>query len=156
MILKAKVDPTSDAAFAEARKLILAHILINSLGWRANPLVDPLLSEYMEHIDHPYKQVREVLGDNISSILQRQWTPSYPDIKTLLRLNSESERGGVGNVPIQMDDRVAPHIEKLLVKLDKWQAEAKAATEVENTKTYTNASKTSKYISLHNKFCTKS
>ncbi|KAI9246724.1 hypothetical protein BDA99DRAFT_526780 [Phascolomyces articulosus] len=143
LILGAKVDPTSDASFVEARKLILAHVLINSLGWRANPLIDPLLGEYMNHIDHPYKQVREVLGDNISSILQRQWIPNHPDIKTLLQYNASPEaNGGVGNVPIKMDPKIAPHVEQLLTKLDQWQVEAKSATEVEGTKTYTNASKT--------------
>ena len=116
------------------------------MGWHADPLVHQLLGEYISHVDHPYKQVREVLGSNISNVLERQWAPSLPNVQILLSNNAKAEHGGVGNVPTQMAPRAAQHVEQLLAKLDQWHTEAKGATEIEDTKTYTNASKTSQYF----------
>jgi proteasome activator subunit 4 len=100
---EARFDPHSDAAFAEARKLIFVRAMMVGLKWRFKPWAkrDGLLELYLDHLDHPYKQVREVIGANINDIMQIQWVPSYPSVDHLLELNARTE--GAMQVPFSLD-----------------------------------------------------
>ncbi|CDS14218.1 hypothetical protein LRAMOSA06388 [Lichtheimia ramosa] len=122
VVFGATFDPTSDAAFAEARKLLLARAMISELGWRGAPLVDGLLHTYFGHLAHPYKQVRECLGSNINEILQFHWAPSMLNVKEAIEKNQQSDIGGVGNVPMTLDNRTQALLDTAVQQLDQWQA----------------------------------
>ncbi|KAI8327989.1 hypothetical protein BC941DRAFT_364207, partial [Chlamydoabsidia padenii] len=100
---EAKFDPYSDAAFAEARKLLFVRALMVGLKWRFKPWAnkDGLLEVYLEHLNHPYKQVREVIGANINDIMQIQWIPSFSSVAHLLVLNTQIN--GVTQMPLSCD-----------------------------------------------------
>lgn len=100
---EARFDPHSDAAFAEARKLIFVRAMMVGLKWRFKPWAnrDGLLELYLNHLDHPYKQVREVIGANVNDIMQIQWVPSYSSVGYLLDLNAQTD--GVMQVPFSLD-----------------------------------------------------
>ncbi|CAO3588698.1 unnamed protein product [Absidia cylindrospora] len=105
-------DPESDAAFTEARKLLFIRAMVVGLKWRFRPWSTQLLDTYVASAAHPYKQVRDVLGANINDLLQIQWVPSYPTVRTLLAAAVETQ-----HVPYPLDPPL-PHMTQLLSLLD--------------------------------------
>lgn len=143
LILEAEMDPTSDAAFNESRKLVLARTLMVCLQWRFHPLIERMLSMYLNNIQHPYKQVREILGFNINELLQLEWVPSYPSVPQLLAENAKID--GVGNVPTALTPHQAERTQVILNKLDRWLEEmnqSNAVTSNSGSSDYAHASKT--------------
>lgn len=143
LILEAELDPTSDAAFNESRKLLLVRALVITLQWRFEPLSQKILPTYFNNIQHPYKQVREVIGVNINELLQLEWIPSYPSVKSLLIANAKTD--GVGNVPTTLTPVQAERVELVTCKLDTWLEEMnKNKTGPSGSSNYAHASKTGK------------
>lgn len=140
LILEAKMDPTSDAAFNESRKLVLARTVMVCLQWRFQPLIERILPMYLNHIQHPYKQVREILGFNINELLQLEWTPSYPSVSELLAINAKID--GVGNIPTTLTPRQEERTQVLLHKLDGWLEEMNQSNATSGSSDYAHASKT--------------
>ncbi|KAI7863239.1 hypothetical protein BDF14DRAFT_1734412 [Spinellus fusiger] len=139
LILRADFDPTSDAAFSESTKLLLVCKLMTCLRWRLLPLCGSLLDTYLDHLQHPYKQVREVLGGNINELLQIQWVPALPCVEALLSLNARDGRDGTDNVPTSLSEQGQDkRIQQVITHLDTWLVEAKTDTSTH----YVNASKT--------------
>ncbi|KAI9254007.1 hypothetical protein BY458DRAFT_521472 [Sporodiniella umbellata] len=126
ILLSSELDPTSDAAFNEARKLLLVRAAIVKLQWRYLPLIPQLLPSYLNNLNHPYKQVREVIGGNIYELLQYDWVPSYPSIDLLLKANAASD--GVGNVPIDLNPQQQSFVQEIIHKLDTWLADMNGNT----------------------------
>ena len=137
VVFGATFEPSSDAAFAEARKLLLARAMISELGWRGMPMVDGLLDTYFGHLAHPYKQVRECLGSNINEILQFHWAPSMLNVQKAIEHNQQAALGGVGNVPMSLDNRTQELLDTAVQQLDQWQ--------VEDIESYKRASKTGQF-----------
>jgi proteasome activator subunit 4 len=149
LILESELDPTSDAAFSESRKLLLARALMITLQWRFEPLNQRILPTYFNNIQHPYKQVREVIGVNINELLQLGWIPSHPSVKHLIEYNNLTD--GVGNVRTALDPAQSQRVEVVLHSLDRWLDEmVKSNTTVSGSSDYAHASKTGKnyYISI--------
>ncbi|KAG2196811.1 hypothetical protein INT47_002738 [Mucor saturninus] len=141
LILEAELDPTSDAAFNESRKLLLVRALVVTLQWRFEPLIQKVLPTYFSNIQHPYKQVREVIGVNINELLQLEWIPSFPSVQNLLVSNAMTD--GVGNVPTTLTPIQADRIESVIYKLDIWLQEMnKDNTAPSGSSDYAHASKT--------------
>ncbi|RUP06523.1 armadillo-type protein [Jimgerdemannia flammicorona] len=142
LIFRVEFDPTSHAAFAEARKLLFIRAVLTSFTWRFLPESRKLLETYISNIRHPYKQVREVIGGNINELLQIQWIPSQPSVNELLRKNAT---GGdsVGNIPVEMNGYLKTILDELTRNLATWRAEKKPASS--GSTEYGNASKTSTY-----------
>ncbi|KAI8099232.1 uncharacterized protein BX664DRAFT_272366 [Halteromyces radiatus] len=147
LLLEAQFDPQSDAAFAEARKLLFIHAMVVGLKWRFKPWGNDLLGLYLNHLNHPYKQVREVIGANINDIMQIQWIPSYSSVSSLLDYNARSD--GVGNVPYVLNQaEQQKQLEDILAKLDSELETVKSASETAEGDTtiisshYTTTSKT--------------
>lgn len=140
MIFQAEFDPTSHAAFAEARKLLFVRAILTSFTWRFLPKSRQLLETYIANIRHPYKQVREVIGGNINELLQIQWVPSQSSVKDLLRENL-AKGDGVGNIPVEIDGYLNAMLDQLTHNLEVWRAEKKPASS--GSTEYGNASKTS-------------
>ncbi|KAF7723510.1 hypothetical protein EC973_001885 [Apophysomyces ossiformis] len=141
IILEDKFDPKSDAAFAESKKLSLVRTLFVALKWRAVPLSDQCLSVYLANIQHPYKQVRETLGESLNEIMQLQWIPSAPSVAELLVKNASQGSDGVGNVPTVLDSRTQTQLDAIMNNLDQWMQTMDSALSVSSSD-YANASKT--------------
>ncbi|KAI9483082.1 MAG: hypothetical protein EXX96DRAFT_599664 [Benjaminiella poitrasii] len=140
LILEAELDPTSDAAFNEARKLLLVRALIVSLKWRFESFVSRILPTYLNNIQHPYKQVREVIGVNINELLQLEYIPSYPSVQSLLKANAAND--GVGNVLTTLSAEQMNRVEVLTKRLDDWLVEMTTSSLLNNSSNYAHASKT--------------
>ncbi|KAI7908029.1 uncharacterized protein BX663DRAFT_425475 [Cokeromyces recurvatus] len=141
LILEAELDPTSYAAFNEARKLLLVRALIVSLKWKFKPLICKILPTYINNIQHPYKQVREVIGVNINELLQLEWVPSYPSVHNLLKANSIID--GVGNVPTTLNAEQSERMKVVVQHLDNWLTEMTTSGDImSSTTNYAHASKT--------------
>jgi proteasome activator subunit 4 len=142
LILSSELDPTSDAAFSESRKLLLVRAVVVRLGWRFEPLVKKVLPTYLQNIQHPYKQVREVIGVNINELLQLEWIPSFVSVDRLLEANAQTD--GVGNVPTTLNATQEERINTLIQHLDAWFIEMNASSATNGSSDYAHASKTSK------------
>lgn len=142
LLLEAELDPTSDAAFNESRKLLLVRQVGVSLQWRFEPLIDRILPTYLNNIQHPYKQVREVIGVNINQLLQLEWIPSFPSVQRLLEANAMTD--GVGNVPTTLTEKQQHRVDVLNSRLDAWLAEVQqnSASILSGSSDYAHASKT--------------
>ncbi|KAI8387347.1 hypothetical protein BD560DRAFT_321031 [Blakeslea trispora] len=140
LILADELDSTSDAAFNESRKLLLVRSLTSSLQWRFKPIAQTLLPTYLSNLQHPYKQVREVIGVNINELLQLEWVPSYASVPRLLESNATSD--GVGNVPTTLNDAQKERIDHTISNLDRWFAEMVQSDVKYATSDYAHASKT--------------
>ncbi|CEP09555.1 hypothetical protein [Parasitella parasitica] len=143
LLLGAQLDPTSDAAFSESRKILLVRQLAISLQWRFEPLNQRILPTYLSNIQHPYKQVREVIGVNINELLQLEWIPSYPSVRYLLEANALLA-DGVGNVPTKLNARQQERVAILSSRLDAWLLEMNQnnSSEKSSASDYAHASKT--------------
>ncbi|RCH96123.1 hypothetical protein CU098_001947, partial [Rhizopus stolonifer] len=137
ILLSSELDPTSDAAFNEARKLLLIRAVIIKLQWRCLPLLPRLLPSYLSNIHHPYKQVREVIGGNIYELLQLEWVPSHSSVDRLLEINALTD--GVGNVPTELNPEQQERVKNIIQSLDVWLDEMKDNTVSSD---YAHASKT--------------
>jgi proteasome activator subunit 4 len=141
VILSAEFDPTSYAAFSEARKLLFVRALLTTMTWRALPKSTELLDIYFDNLHHPYKQVREAIGGNINEILQIQWVPSIGSVKELLAFNQSSEPNAA-TIPISIQDPLLEEkLTKVIENLKIWRQEIEPTATAGSTK-YANASKT--------------
>ncbi|KAL9538165.1 hypothetical protein MBANPS3_011145 [Mucor bainieri] len=144
LLLQAELDPTSDAAFNESRKLLLVRQVCVSLQWRFEPLIHRILPTYLDNIQHPYKQVREVIAVNINQLLQLEWIPSFPSVQRLLQANAMTD--GVGNVPttLTQGQQQQQRVDALNSRLDAWLAEMhrNSASTLSGSSDYAHASKT--------------
>lgn len=144
LILKEELDPTSDAAFNESRKLLLVRALIVPLQWRFEPLIERILPTYLNNIQHPYKQVREVIGVNMNELLQLEWIPSYPSVSRLLEENAKTD--GVNNVPTTLGAKQEERVNVMINRLDAWFVEMVQSNATNGSSNFAHASKSSMFI----------
>jgi proteasome activator subunit 4 len=145
LILKSRIDPKSQASFAEAKGLLFVSTLLSTSSWRMLPRTQPLLEEYFANIRHPYKQVRDTIAANINLVLQMQWHPSAFNVTEILDSNLRIG-GGVGFVASKLNENgnLKQILSDLVDSLIVWRAEKKPAAA--GSSEYGNASKTSKYF----------
>ncbi|CAG8556307.1 650_t:CDS:10, partial [Racocetra fulgida] len=124
LVLDSKLDPTSHASFAEAKKLFFVNTLINTFSWRVIPRSQSLFDIYFSNIRHPYKQVRDVMAANINVLLQMQWHPSASSVSEIIEFNCKTGEG-VGYVPVTLAGNLNNTITELVQSLTTWQAERK-------------------------------
>ncbi|TPX30864.1 hypothetical protein SmJEL517_g05679 [Synchytrium microbalum] len=143
-ILSDPLDPNSSSFFSETKKLYLVRPILASFSWRILPLALPLLPKYIQAMNSPYKQVRELLGSCIMGILQLIWHPSAPNIRTIVQWSTAKD--SASQVPIQMDPKIKPIMINLFNDLKKARVEAKALHTTTNVTTPTVYSNTAKTI----------
>ncbi|ORX56233.1 hypothetical protein DM01DRAFT_330261 [Hesseltinella vesiculosa] len=114
-VLATGFDPTSDAAFTEASKLTYVHSIIMGMKWRFQPWSGDLLALYIQNLNHPYKQVREVLGRNMNDMMQIQWIPGFASVSDAL--NASLSHPGGNQTPslptLEIDLLLRPILETL-------------------------------------------
>lgn len=89
-----KLDMNSNAAFKESSKIQLLDFMINDAGWHFRE-DKPIVEDFITHLDHPYKAVREAIGRTLGTIFRNRLHESYKDIDALLQANKDSSSIGL-------------------------------------------------------------
>jgi proteasome activator subunit 4 len=79
-----RLDMNSSAAFKESSKINLLYQAILEAGWHFQ-LGEPILEDFMKHLDHPYKSVREAMGITLAALYRTKYHESYDDVDTLIQ-----------------------------------------------------------------------
>ncbi|TLS26869.1 hypothetical protein PpBr36_04790 [Pyricularia pennisetigena] len=132
-----RLDMSSNAAFKESSQLQLLELLINNSGWHFRH-EKPILEDFLAHIDHPYKSVRESIGRVIATIYRSRYHESFPNVDTLLRENKAAS--SIGIRPYQPNDEFTATILEVFERLEKWRHEREPGQQTPSS--YTSGSKT--------------
>ncbi|ROT36446.1 hypothetical protein SODALDRAFT_335545 [Sodiomyces alkalinus F11] len=132
-----RLDMSSNAAFKEASKIHLLESAISDLGWHFRH-EKPILENFLAHLDHPYKTVREAMGRVIASIYRTRYHESFESVPKLLEQNKEAS--SIGLRPYQPTEAFSATILDVFERIEKWRQER---TPGQNTpSSYTSGSKT--------------
>ena len=132
-----RLDMSSNAAFKESSKIILLEHCIYDLGWHFQ-LSEPILADFLAHLDHPYKGVREVIGTTIASIYRTSYHESYASVPAFL--SEQSSTSSLGTPPYQATPDFVATIDKVFKQIEEWRLERPAGQQTASS--YTSGSKT--------------
>ncbi|KAK1752270.1 proteasome activator BLM10 [Echria macrotheca] len=132
-----RLDMNSNAAFKESSKVQLVEFIINDAGWHFRN-EKPILDDFLRHIDHPYKSVREAIGRVIATIYRTRYHESFPDVDALLDENKAASTVGIR--PYRPSDEFAKTIKDVFDRLEKWRLERTPGQQTPSS--YTSGSKT--------------
>lgn len=132
-----RLDMSSNAAFKEASKIQLLESAISDLGWHFRH-EKPILENFLAHLDHPYKTVREAMGRVIASIYRTRYHESFESVGKLLEANKQAS--SIGLRPYEPTEEFSATILDVFGRIEKWRQER---TPGQNTpSSYTSGSKT--------------
>lgn len=132
-----RLDMTSNAAFKESSKIQLLHNCILESGWHF-PFDKPIIDDFMKHLDHPYKGVREAMGQTMASVFRAKYYESYRDVKALM--DDQQKTSSVGTIPYQPSPDFSALIKEVFQRLEKWRHERPPGQQIQSS--YTAGSKT--------------
>ena len=132
-----RLDMSSNAAFKESSKVKLLQQCIVDLGWHFQ-LEKPIINDFLAHLDHPYKGVREAIGSTLSTIYRMQYHESYKDVSTLME--SQRSASSVGTRPYQPTDEFSITMKSVFDQLERWRLERPPGQQTSSP--YTSGSKT--------------
>lgn len=132
-----RLDMHTNAAFKESSKITLLQLLVGSVGWHFQ-LDKPIVEDFLKHLDHPYKGVREVMGTTLAAIFRTRYHESFKDVPTLLE--AQKNASSLGQRPYQPTDEFAATVKSVFERLEKWRLERPAG--IQTPTSYTQASKT--------------
>ena len=132
-----KLDIDSDAAFKESCKIRLLQQVVVDLGWHFQ-LEKPIIEDFMAHIDHPYKGVREAMGQTLASLQNTRYHESYKDVTSFM----ESQRAvsSLGVRPYEPSPELTDRLKDAFDRIEKWRAER--PHNEQNPTSYTSGAKT--------------
>ncbi|KAL7748215.1 Proteasome activator BLM10 [Sorochytrium milnesiophthora] len=124
------IDIQHEAAFAEARKLHLARTLLVICSWRIQSRVRALLQLAIDNIEHPYKLVRDNIGNLINLCLQLlSPTPRWLTARECLRDNAQAFARGDSLAPPHRHPETEQAVTALVQKLQEFRADHRPAAE---------------------------
>ena len=132
-----RLDMSSNAAFKESSKVKLLQQCIVDLGWHFQ-LEKPITKDFLAHLDHPYKGVREAIGSTLSSIYRTRYHESYKDVETLME--SQRSASSVGVRPYQPTEEFSTTMHSVFDQLERWRQERPPGQQTSSP--YTSGSKT--------------
>lgn len=132
-----RLDMSSNAAFKESSKIQLLEFAIMDAGWHFR-VEDPIVKDFLEHIDHPYKAVREAMGRTLATIFRTRYYEAYKDVPSLLEANKASS--SIGIKPYQTRPDFATMVKDIFDRLEKWRLERTPGQQTPSS--YTSGSKT--------------
>nr|KMM64948.1 hypothetical protein CPAG_01300 [Coccidioides posadasii RMSCC 3488] len=115
-----RLDMSSNAAFKESSKINLLHQCILDAGWHFQ-LEKPIVEDFLSHLDHPYKGVRDAVGRTLASIFRTRYHESYPDIDKLII--SQKEASSIGSRAYQPTKEFSNMVYGVFNRLEKWRHE---------------------------------
>ena len=132
-----KLDMDSNAAFKESSKIKLLAQCVSDLGWHFR-LEKPILKNFLAHLDHPYKGVREAMGLSLSVLFRTRYHESYRDVPTLIR--EQRDASSLGTQPYKPSKDFSDTFHEVFARLEKWGEERTPGQQTPSS--YTNGSKT--------------
>ncbi|KAF3939916.1 hypothetical protein ABW19_dt0202755 [Dactylella cylindrospora] len=132
-----RLDLNSNAAFKESSKIQLLQQCINDTGWHFQ-LHQPIWEDFLQHLDHPYKGVREAIGQTLACITRTRYHESFANVDEFLK--TQRELSPIGVPPYQPEEGFTAAISGILDRLDGWRKERQPGQQTISS--YTSASKT--------------
>lgn len=132
-----RLDMSTNAAFKESSKISLLHRTINNLGWHFQ-MEKPIVVDFLEHLDHPYKGVRETMGTTLATIFRTRYHESYKNMPELL--DAQRNASSIGSRPFKPTEEFSAMIIDVFDRLEKWRIERPPG--IQTPTPYTQASKT--------------
>lgn len=118
-----RLDMESNAAFKESSKVHLLNQCISDAGWHFR-LEKPILADFLQHLDHPYKGVREAMGQTIACIYRTRFYESYKDVDTLIK--AQKQASSIGVRPYQPTAEFSQTIIDVFDRLEVWRKQRPA------------------------------
>ncbi|KAH7083286.1 hypothetical protein BKA63DRAFT_561462 [Paraphoma chrysanthemicola] len=132
-----RLDMDSNAAFKESSKIHLLTQCISDAGWHFR-LEKPILEDFMQHLDHPYKGVREAMGQTIATIHRTRYHESYKDVATLIK--AQKSASSIGVRPYVPTPEFEQTITTVFERLEAWRQQRPAGQQTPSS--YTSGGKT--------------
>lgn len=132
-----RLDMASNAAFKESSKILLIQQCVSDLGWHFQ-LEKPIVADFLGHLDHPYKGVREAMGHTLATVYRTRYHESYRDIGTLIE--AQKKVSPIGSRPYQPSEELSKTIEDVFMRLEQWRQERTPGQATPSS--YTSGSKT--------------
>ncbi|TKA75258.1 hypothetical protein B0A55_05754 [Friedmanniomyces simplex] len=132
-----RLDMLSHAAFKDSSKITLLQIVVGTLGWHFR-LEAGIVEDFVKHLDHPYKGVREVMGTTLATVFRTRYHESYRDVATLLE--AQKAAGSVGSRAYVPTQEYSAIVDEVFDRLEKWRVERTPG--IQTPTSYTQASKT--------------
>lgn len=132
-----RLDMSSNAAFKESSKIHLLNQMILDAGWHFQ-LEEPILDDFLSHIDHPYKGVRESMATTLASVYRTRHHESFKNVSSLLE--AQHSAGPLGLPPYVPSPAFDSVIRDMFERLERWRHERVPGTQAPSP--YTSGSKT--------------
>jgi proteasome activator subunit 4 len=132
-----RLDMASNAAFKESSKITMLYQASLESGWHFQ-LDGPILEDFMQHLDHPYKGVREAIGLTISQLYRTRYHESYPDVETFMKAQRESS--SIGTRPYLPPPAFTETVNEVLKRMEVWRGERQPGQQTPSS--YTSGGKT--------------
>lgn len=132
-----RLDMSTNAAFKESSKINLLHQCIIDAGWHFQ-LDQPIVEDFLGHLDHPYKGVREAMGQTLATVYRTRYHESYPDLQHLL--DDQKAASSVGTYPYAPSEDFSKMIRGIFTRLEQWRQERTPGQQTPSS--YTSGSKT--------------
>ncbi|KAJ5899191.1 hypothetical protein N7495_003935 [Penicillium taxi] len=132
-----RLDMSTNAAFKESSKINLLHQCIIDSGWHFQ-LEKPIVEDFLAHLNHPYKGVREAMGQTLATIYRTRYHESYPDLKQLL--DAQKSSSSVGIYPYAPTEDFSKMIRGVFDQIEKWRQLRSPGQQTPSS--YTSGSKT--------------
>jgi proteasome activator subunit 4 len=132
-----RLDMLSNAAFKESSKIQLLHQVIMDAGWHFQ-LDKPITEDFLNHIDHPYKGVREAMAHTLATISRTRYHESYKNVTELVQ--AQKAAGSIGGQPYVPSTEFDTTMYEVFGRLEKWREERTPGQQTPSA--YTSGSKT--------------
>ena len=115
-----RLDMSSNAAFKESSKLQLLAQCVASNGWHFRQ-EGPILEDFLSHLDHPYKGVREAIGQTLALIYRYQNHESYKNMSALI--DDQKTGSSVGRAGYRPASEFAETMRSVFSQIEIWRQE---------------------------------
>ena len=132
-----RLDMSSSAAFKESSKIHLLHQCMVDAGWHFQ-LDKPISEDFITHIDHPYKSVREAIGHSLATIVRTRYHESFQDVTHLV--DAQKAASSIGAQPYRPTPEFSSLIRSVFQRIQQWRSERPAGQQTPSS--YTSGSKT--------------
>ncbi|KAI5296438.1 hypothetical protein KEM52_002551 [Ascosphaera acerosa] len=132
-----RLDVSSNAAFKESSRIGLLHQCILDAGWHFR-LEKPIVEDFLAHLDHPYKGVRETMGQTLATITRTRYHESYADVPSLIA--AQKQASSIGTRPYKPSAELTEIMTNVFSRLEKWRQERVPGQQT--TSSYASGSKT--------------
>lgn len=132
-----RLDMSSNAAFKDSAKVQLLEFAIADAGWHFR-WEKPIVMDFIDHLDHPYKAVREAIGRTLATIFRTRYYEAFKNVDTLLAENKEVS--SIGIKPYQPTEEFSTMIRSVFDRLENWRGERTPGQQTPSA--YTSGSKT--------------